>query len=73
MKKYLRKKVLSKIIHQGTNADLHFDIDNISQSFHQMRSELAPEVRSGILTHLLLKAVKNSLAAELTGHPYSCV
>ena len=52
---------------------LQFDISDISQPFHQRCSELATEGRSGILTKLLLKAVGNFLAAELRGHPKSCV
>ena len=57
---------------------LQFDISDISQPFHQRCSELATEGRSGILTNLLLKTVLlkfvgHSLAAELGGHPRSCV
>ena len=43
---------------------VHLQLD-ISQAFHQRRSELATQGRSGILTKLLLKAVEHSLAAEL--------
>ena len=47
-----------------------FDIDDISQPFHQRCSDLAIEGRSGILTKLLLKAGGHSLAAELGDIPY---
>ena len=52
---------------------LQFDIGDISQSLHQMCSELTTEGRPGILTKLLLKtvllkAVGHSLGRELRGH-----
>ena len=43
-------EVLYKIMHQGTNVHLHFDIGNLGQPFHQTHSELALERRSGTLT-----------------------
>ena len=67
-------KVLMKLfIREQMSIHLQFDISNISQPFDQRCSELTTEGPSGILTKLLLKAVGHSLAAELGGHPKSCV
>ena len=64
---------MNLLIREQMSVNLQFDISDISQGFLKRCSELATEGRSGILTKVLLKAVGHSRAAELGGHPKSCV